>query len=165
MNPLRSFGPLMNFHCRIEQATTAISVKNMNSIVNKMNNTNSSMIGMKPKVVIKLNVVKHDKTEKHLQKKTHYMKMVPTDRYLYQPSEQHGDPKRWATDFIWSKNTQTRLIIEEPGNHILYYLQCGPDRAFVSEELMHIPEDTHVTPEWVMQMEVITYNFCNPFGL
>ena len=63
------------------------------------------MIGMKPKVVIKLNVVKHDKTEKHLQKKTHYMKMVPTDRYLYQPGKQHGDPKRWATDFIWSKNT------------------------------------------------------------
>ena len=33
-------------------------------------------------------------------------------------------------------------IIQEPGNCVLHYLQKGPDRAFVREELMHIFEIT-----------------------
>ena len=33
--------------------------------------------------------------------------VLPEDdlyRYLYQPGQQHGDQKRHATEFIWSKN-------------------------------------------------------------
>ena len=33
--------------------------------------------------------------------------VLPEDdlyRYLYQPGQQHGDQKRCATEFIWSKN-------------------------------------------------------------
>ena len=41
--------------------------------------------------------------------------------------------------------------VEEPGNRALHYLQDGPDRAFVSEELMHISEDSQVSPEWVSE--------------
>ena len=64
-----------------------------------MNNTVSSMIGIKPKDAIKLNTVPLDKT---------YPKeiVLPEDglyRYFYQPKEQHGDQKRQATDLIWSK--------------------------------------------------------------
>ena len=58
--------------------------------VNKMNNTVSSMIGMKPKNPIKLDTVPLNKT---YLKKT----VLPEDRlysYLYQPGEQHGDQKR-----------------------------------------------------------------------
>ena len=40
-------------------------------------------------------------------------------------------------------------IVQEPRNCVLYYLQDGLDGAFVSEELMRIPEDTQVPPEWV----------------
>ena len=40
-------------------------------------------------------------------------------------------------------------IVQERGNCILYYLLDEPDRAFASEELMRIPEDTQVPPEWV----------------
>ena len=77
---------------------SAIWVKNSNKIVNKMNNTVSSMIGMKPKDAIKLNNVPLDKiyTEQTV---------LPKDglyRYLYQPGEQHGDQKRRVTDLIWS---------------------------------------------------------------
>ena len=61
---------------------------------------------------------------------------------------------------MWSKKTyRLREIVENPGNHLLYYLKDGPpqtvekgastigappgsERAFVSEELMLIPEDT-----------------------
>ena len=51
------------------------------------------------------------------------------------------------------KNTyQLDRIVQEPGNRVLYYLQDGPDRIFVREELMHISEDTQVPPgrasEW-----------------
>ena len=38
-------------------------------------------------------------------------------------------------------------IVQEPGNRVLYYLQDGPDRAFVRKELMHISNDTQVPPD------------------
>ena len=54
-----------------------------------MNNTVSSMIDMKPKDTIRLDTVPLDK---RYPKET----VLPGDglyRYLYQPGEQHGDPK------------------------------------------------------------------------
>ena len=39
--------------------------------------------------------------------------------------------------------------MEEPGNRVMYYLKDGPERAFVCEELMLIPEDTELPPEYV----------------
>ena len=130
------------------EKVSAIWVKNLNKIVNKMNNTVSSMIGMKPKDAIKLDTIPLDK-------KYPEEIVLPENglyRYLYQPVEQHGDQKRQATDFIWSKNTyRLDRIVQEPGNRVLYYLQDGPDRAFVREELMHISEDTQVPPDWVSE--------------
>ena len=64
--------------------------------MNKLNNTESSMIDMKPKDVIKLDTVPLDKAYPE-------ENILPEDdlyRYLYQPGEQHGDHKRWAKDFI-----------------------------------------------------------------
>ena len=108
-----------------------------------MNNAVSSMIGMKPKDVIKLDTVPLDK-------KYPEETLLPEDglyRYLYQPGQQHGDQRRQATDLIWSKNSyRLDRNVQEPGNCVLYYLQDGPDRAFVSKELMRIPEDTQVPP-------------------
>ena len=111
-----------------------------------MNNTASSMIALKPKDVIRLDTVP-------LEKKYPEDTVLPEDelyRYLCQPGEQHGDQKRQGTDLIWSKNTyRLDRIVQELGNHILYYLQNGPNRAFVREELMHISEDIQVPPDWV----------------
>ena len=42
-------------------------------------------------------------------------------------------------------------IVQDPGNCVLYYLQDGPDRAFVREELMHVSEDTQVPLDWVIE--------------
>ena len=44
------------------ERVSTIWVKNLNSIVNKMNNTKSSMVDMKPKDAIKLDTAKLDKT-------------------------------------------------------------------------------------------------------
>ena len=130
------------------EKVSTIWVKNLDKIVNKMNNTKSSMIDMKPKDAIKLDTVPLDK-------KYPEETLLPEDglyRYLYQPGEQHGDPKRQATDFIWSKNTyRLDQTLQEPGNCVLYSLQDGPDRAFVREELMHISEDTQVPLDWVSE--------------
>ena len=79
-------------------------------------------------------------------------------RYLLQHGEEHDDQRRRATDRIWSKGTyRLREIAENPGNRVMYYLRDGPDsalapapqRAFVSEELMLIPEDTELPPDYV----------------
>ena len=125
-----------------------IWVKNLNKAVNKMNNTVSSMIGMKLKDAIKLHTIPLGKA---YPKET----VLPEDglyRYLYQPREQHGDQKRWATDLIWSTNTyRLGRIVKDPGNRVLHYLQDRPDRAFVCGELIHVSEDTQVPPDWVSE--------------
>ena len=106
------------------------------------------MIGMKPKDAIKLSNVELVKSEEFADEKP-----LPEDRlyrYFYKPGEQHGDQKRRVTDFVWSKNTyRLDMIDQEPGNRILYYLQGGPERAFVREELMQVPETTGKPPDWV----------------
>ena len=144
----QSFRPMDAQELQDPEKVSTIWVKNLNKTVNKMNNTVSSMIGMKPKDAIKLDSFGPDKT---YPKET----VLPKDglyRYLYQPGEQHGDQKRRATDLIWSKNTyRLDRIVQDPGNRVLYYLQDGPDRAFVREELMHVSEDTQVPPDWVSE--------------
>ena len=129
------------------EKVSTIWVENLNKIVNKMNNTISLMMDIKPKDAIKLDTV----PLKIYPEET----VLPKDglyRYLYQPGEQHGHQKRRPADFIWSKN-RYRLdrIIQEPRNCVLYYFQGGTDRFFVHEELRHIFEDTQVPPDWMSE--------------
>ena len=97
------------------EKVSTIRVKKLNKTVNKMNNTVSSMISMKPKDTIKVDTVPLDKTYPE-------ETVLPEDglyRYLYQPGEQHGDQKRRATDLIWSKNTyRLNQIVKDPGNRV-----------------------------------------------
>ena len=73
-------------------------------------------------------------------------------RYLLQLGEEHDDQRHRATDRIWSKGThRLREIAENPGNCMMYYLRDGPERAFVSEELMLIPEDTELPPDYIQE--------------
>ena len=130
------------------EKVSTIWVKILSKIVNKKNNTISSMIDMKPKDAIKPDTTLLDKI--------HPGEIVlPEDglyRYLYQPAEQHGDQKRRATDLIWSKTTyRLDRIVQDPGNRFLYYLQDRRNRDFVREELMHFSEDTQVPPDWVIE--------------
>ena len=99
------FKPMDAQELQDPEKVSTIWVKNLNKTVNKMNNTVSSMIGMKPKDAIKLDTVPLDKT---YPKET----VLPKDglyRYLYQPGEQHGDQTRRAANLIWNKNTY-RLV-------------------------------------------------------
>ena len=125
-------------------------VKHLYGLVDKLNDTETEMIGMKPKDAIELNEVPLDDRESCPPEE-----VLPKDglyRYLLQPSEEHDDQRHRATDRVWSKRTyRLREIIEDPGNRVMYYLADGPERAFVSEELMLIPEDTELPPDYVQE--------------
>lgn len=123
-------------------------VKYLYKLVDRLNDSNTQMIDMKPKDAIKLKVVPLVK-----QKLYPPEEKLPNSglyRYLLQPGEEHNDQRKRATDRIWSKKTyRLNRIINEPGNRVMYYLQDGPERVFVKEELMLIPEDTEQPPNYV----------------
>ena len=123
-------------------------VKYLYKLVDQLNDTETNMIGMKPKDAIKLKTVPLVKQENYPAEET-----LPDDglyRYLLQPGEEHGDQRRRATDRIWSKKTyRIAEIIQESNNRTIYFLQDGPGRSFVKEELMLIPEDTELPPDHV----------------
>ena len=103
----------------------------------------------KPSDAIKLNEVPQINRENYPPDK------LPEDglyRYLLQPGEEHDDWRCRATDRIWSKKTyRLKEIVEDAGNRVMYYLRDGPEKAFVSEELMLIPEDTELSPDYVQE--------------
>ena len=124
-----------------------IWVKDLQNIFKKMNSEITAMIKMKPKDAIKL-----DHVELKV-KEIHENDVLPEDglyRYLYQPGELEGGQQRRATDMIWSWNTfRLDRIIQDEGQRVLYYLRDGPKRSFVREELMLIPEETQLPPDYV----------------
>ena len=141
------------------EKVSATWVKHFFGLVNELNDTTTEMIGMKPSDAIKLNEVPLVKREAYLQEDK-----LPEDglyRYLLQPGEEHDDQRHRAMDRVWSKGTyRLREIMENPGNHVMYYLLNGPpqsgaplapERSFVSEELMLIPEDTELPPDYVQE--------------
>ena len=125
-------------------------VKHLYGLVDELNNMETEMIGMKPKDAIKLKEVP-------LVARVSYPpeEVLPEDRLyrcLLQPSEEHNDQRCRATDRIWSKGTyRLREIMENPDNRVMYYLLNGPERAFVSEELMLIPEDTELPSDYIQE--------------
>ena len=125
-------------------------VNHLYGLVDELNDTKTEMIGMKRKDAIKLDEVPLVNQEGYPPEK-----VLPEDglyRYLLQPGEEHNDQQRRATDRIWSKASyRLREIAENPGNRVMYYLLDGPERAFVSEELMLIPEDTELPPDCVQE--------------
>ena len=101
-------------------------VKHLYGLVDELNDTETEMIGMKPKDAIKLKEVPLVAQESYP-----LGEVLPKDglyQYLLQPSEEHDDQSRRATDRIWSKGTyRLREIMENPGNRVMYYLADGPE--------------------------------------
>ena len=125
-------------------------VKHLYGLVDELNDMETEMIGMKPKDAIKLKEVPLVARESYPPEE-----VLPEDglyRYLLQPGEEHNDQRCRATDRIWSKASyRLREIAENPCNCVMHYLLNGPERAFVSEEVMLIPEDTELPPDYVKE--------------
>ena len=123
-------------------------VKHLHKLVDRLNDTKTQMTDMKQEDAIKMKEVplvnqKSYPPEERLAGHGLY-------RFLLLPGEEHGDHQKRATDRLWSKKTyRLSEVIEKPGNRVMYYLQDGPERAFVKEELMSIPEDTELPPDYV----------------
>ena len=117
----------------------------------------TEMIGMKPKDVIKFDKVPLVKREAYPPEED----TLPEDglyQYLLQPSEEHDNQGHRAMDRVWSKGTyKLKEIVEDAGNRVMYYLKDEPEstlaptlwKAFVSEELMLIPEDTELPVDYI----------------
>ena len=71
-------------------------------------------------------------------------KKFPRDivvRYLYQPGELEGGSKR-ATDPNWTLKTyKISKSVTKKGQPVVYYLDDGPSRGFVKEELLIVPSE------------------------
>ena len=75
----------------------------MYGLVDKLNDTQTEMIGMKPSDAIKLNEVPLVNRENYPPEE-----VLPEDglyHYLLQLGEEHDDRRHRATDRIWSKGT------------------------------------------------------------
>ena len=115
---------------------------------NKLNGTETQMIGMKPKDAIELK--EFPLVESYPQQDT--LLEDGLYHYLLQPGEEHDHWCKKATDRIWSEKT-SRLskVVSNPCNQVMYYLADGPERAFIEEELMIIPEDTELPPDFIQK--------------
>ena len=127
-----------------------IWVKYLQKAVTRLNSEKTRMLRMTPAKAVKLENVEL-KVKPYLEEE-----LAPEDRlyrFLYQPGELERGQQRRATDMVWSWDVH-RLdrIVEDQGQRVLYYLSDGaPKRAFVREELMVIPENTEVPPDWVKE--------------
>ena len=132
------------------ERVSATWVEHLYGLVDDLNNTQTEMIAMKPKDAIVLDRVRLVNREVYPEEDK-----LPKDglyRYLLQPSEEHDDQRHRATDRVWSKKTyRLKEIVEDAGNRVMYYLLDGPEGALVSEELMLIPEDTELPPDYVQE--------------
>ena len=125
-------------------------VKHLCGLVDELNDMETEMIGMKPKDAIKLKEILLVNREAYPPEEV--LLEDGLYRYLLQPGEEHNDQRRRAADRIWSKASyKLREIVENPGNRMMYYLLDRPERAFVLEELMLIPEDTELPPDYVQE--------------
>ena len=132
------------------EKVSATWVKHLYGLVDELNDMKTEMIGMKPKDAIVLDQVPLVKREAYPPEE-----VLPEDglyHYLLQPSEEHDDQQQRATDRVWSEGTyRLRKIVEYAGNRVMYYLADGMEKAFVSEELMLIPEDTELPPDYIQE--------------
>ena len=125
-------------------------VKHLCGLVDKLNNRETQMTGMKLKDAIELKEVPLVNRENYPPEDT-----LPEDglyRYLLQPGKEHDAQRKSAMDRIWSERTyRLKEIVEDSDNRVMCYLNGGPERVFVKEELMLIPEDTELPPDYIQK--------------
>ena len=90
-------------------------VKHLYGLVDELNDTQTEMIGMKPKDAIVLDEVPLVNRENYPPEDK-----LPEDglyRYLLQPGEEHYDQRHRVTGRVWSKGTyRLTEIVEDAGN-------------------------------------------------
>ena len=123
-------------------------VSRLPDVVSALNNEVTRLIGKKPKDAIKSKIVTSKPSTPYSRVVGMKEKKLPPGafRYLYQPGELEGGRRR-ATDPVWSLKVYIiGRSVTKPDEPVLYYLQDGPARGFVREELFLIQNDTVPPP-------------------
>ena len=128
-------------------------VKRLPEVVSALNNEVTRLTGKKPAQAIKEKSVYSKPATPYSRPVGVNEKKLPPRvnvRYLYQPGELEGGGRR-ATDPIWSlKVYNIEKVVTKPKEPVMYYLFDGPNRGFVREELMVVPQDTQLPPTRVL---------------
>ena len=116
-------------------------VARLQNVVSALNNEKTRLIGMKPVDAIKQTLVEQGFSQPTKEYKEKLLDISTKVRYLYEPGELEGyqykgERRKRSTDPIWSVDVY-RIKDRYVQKHqpTLYYLDGGPKRSFVFEEL------------------------------
>ena len=119
-------------------------VSTLQNVVSALNNEKTKLIGMKPVDAIKQTLVEQGFSQPAKEYEEKLLDVGTKVRYLYEPGELEGyqykgERRKRSTDPIWSVDVykiKNRYVQEHQPT--LYYLDSGPKRSFIFEELQPI---------------------------
>ena len=119
-------------------------VSRLQNVVSSLNNEKTRLIGMKPVDAIKQTLVEQGFSQPAKEYEEKLLDVGTKVRYLYEPGELEGyqykgKRRKRSTDPIWSVDVykiKDRYV--QKHQPTLYYLDGGPKRSFVFEELQSI---------------------------
>ena len=121
-------------------------VSRLQNVVSTLNNEKTRLIGMKPVDAIKQTLVEQGFSQLAKEYEEKLLDVGTKVRYLYEPGELEGyqykgERRKRSTDPIWSVDVykiKDRYV--QKHQPTLYYLDGGPKRSFVFEELQPIQD-------------------------
>ena len=119
-------------------------VSRLQNVVRALNNEKTRLIGMKPVDAIKQTLVEQGFSQPTKEYEEKLLDVGTKVRYLYEPGELEGyqykgERRKQSTDPIWSVDVykiKDRYV--QKHQPTLYYLDGGPKRSFIFEELQPI---------------------------
>jgi len=129
-------------------------VTRLPAVVIALNNEVTRLTGKKPNNAIKAKSVAQEPAAPASRPVGLKEQKLPSDvnvRYLYQPGELEGGRRR-ATDPVWSLQVyRIARAVTKSGEPVLYYLESGPRRGFVREEMLAVARDTVLPPDGILK--------------
>ena len=121
-------------------------VSRLQNVVSVLNNEKTRLIGMKPVDAIKQTLVEQGFSQPAKENEEKLLDVGTKVRYLYEPGELEGyqykgQRMKRSTDPIWLVDVykiKDRYV--QKHQPTLYYLDGGPKRSFISEELQSIQD-------------------------
>ena len=118
----------------------------LQNVVSSLNNEKTRLIGMRPVDAIKQTLVEEGFSQPVKEYKVKLLDIGTKVRYLYEPGELEGyqykgERRKRSTDPLWSVDVykiKDRYV--QKHQPTLYYLDGGPKRSFIFEELQQIQD-------------------------
>ena len=136
------------YHKELEDSSKSNTdwVSRLQNVVSTLNNEKTRLIGMKPIGAMKQTLVKQGFSQLAKEYKEKLLNLGTKVRYLYQAGELEGyqykgERRKQSTASIWSVDVyEIKDRYVQKHQPMLYYLDGGPKRSFVFEELQPIQD-------------------------